>query len=336
MTLSQSEVVQTIESLARMGLIARDERPALTRLTGGVSSLIVRADTERGTVCLKRALPKLRVAAEWRAPVERNSSEVGWMKIAALVVPGSVPAILGEDRVARAFAMAYLDPKSHPVWKTQLRDGIAEVSAAQSVATNLVAIHNATARNDDMARAFANDTTFHSIRLEPYFAAAAHRHADSAHALHRLIDVTAHTKLALVHGDVSPKNILIGPQQPIFLDAECAWYGDPAFDLAFCLTHLLLKCVWRPHTTRAFLQCFDALAATYLAAVHWEPSTRLESRAVALLAGMLLARIDGKSPVEYITEEGERERVRRFAKHALALPLRLVELRNAWAEDCQR
>ena len=144
------------------------------------------------------------------------------------------------------------------------------------------------------------------------------------------------TKLALVHGDVSPKNILVGPQGPVFLDAECAWYGDPAFDLAFCLNHLLLKCAWRPAFTAQYLHCFDALERTYLAAVKWEPAAAIESRASSLLAALLLARIDGKSPVEYLGDESERGRVRRFARRLLLEPVDgLAEIRARWEQEQQ-
>ena len=118
---------------------------------------------------------------------------------------------------------------------------------------------------------------------------------------------TQANKRALVHGDVSPKNILRGPDGPVFLDAECAWWGDPAFDLAFCLNHLLLKCLWTPSAAAGFLACFDALGAAYLARVAWEPPHALEARAARLLPGLFLARVDGKSPVEYITTEHGQE-----------------------------
>jgi aminoglycoside phosphotransferase (APT) family kinase protein len=116
----------------------------------------------------------------------------------------------------------------------------------------------------------------------------------------------------LVHGDVSPKNILVAPQGPIFLDAECAWYGDPAFDLAFCLNHLVLKSFWVPHP--ALQKCFESLKDHYLAGVTWESS--IEERIAALLPGLLLARVDGKSPVEYLDETGK-EQVRQLARRML-------------------
>jgi Ser/Thr protein kinase RdoA (MazF antagonist) len=105
-----------------------------------------------------------------------------------------------------------------------------------------------------------------------------------------------------VHGDVSPKNILVGPRGPVFLDAECAWYGDPAFDLAFCLNHLLLKCIWVPKAAEGFLACFRALSGAYLE--KFSPGN-LEERAARLLPALHLARVDGKSPVEYLDEEGK-------------------------------
>src|SRR5665213_3256422 len=105
------------------------------------------------------------------------------------------------------------------------------------------------------------------------------------------------TRLTLIHGDVSPKNILVGPAGPVFLDAECAWWGDPAFDLAFCLNHLLLKCLARPEALGALREAFRALATAYLRKVRWEAPTQTEARAARLLPALLLARADGRSPV---------------------------------------
>ncbi|MGH8662798.1 MAG: phosphotransferase family protein [Burkholderiales bacterium] len=327
------EGADIVASLQRMGLVDAHESPPLTELEGGVSSRIVRADTARGPVCVKRALPRLKVAATWFAPVERNAAEVAWIRVAAQVAPAAVPQILGEDPVARAFAMGYLPPETYPIWKHQLREGCARAETAAAVASTLACIQAATAGRADIAHRFADDTAFRALRLSAYFAAAAETNPDCAPALLALIETTAATRLALVHGDVSPKNILVGPGGPVLLDAECAWYGDPAFDAAFCLTHLLLKCLWRPTYRADYLACFDAFVAAYLAGVAWEPPAALEARACRLLAGMLLARVDGKSPVEYLTDEAQRARVRTFARRLLAAPAeRLGAIRELWAE----
>ncbi|MFZ5557364.1 MAG: phosphotransferase family protein [Pseudomonadota bacterium] len=321
-------------ALERMALIARGERPPLTPLTGGVSSEIFRVDTARGPVCVKRALPKLKVAQEWLAPVARNGYEYAWFETAARVMPQAVPPLLGMDAESGSFAMAYLDPARYPVWKAQLRDGVIEDSFAAEVGRRIAAIHAATAGDPAVARRFATDDIFFPIRLEPYLVATSRAHPDIACALTDLAEATASTHRALVHGDVSPKNILAGPDGPVFLDAECAWYGDPAFDLAFCLNHLLLKCLWRPQWRDRYLACFDALAGSYLAGATWEPRAALETRTAQLLPGLFLARVDGKSPVEYVTDKADKERVRRVAKSFFAQPTtRLKDVRAAWLEE---
>ena len=290
-----------IVALQRMGLLDPGQRPALEPLAGGVSSDIWRVDLPSGPACIKRALPRLRVSAEWYAPVERNRYELEWMRCAAGIAPEAVPEILGADDELGMFVMRYLDPTDFPLWKQKLSEAVADVGE------RLVRIHAATAGDAKVASRFTTDDIFFAIRLEPYLLATARAHPQLANALESLAETTASEKRALVHGDVSPKNLLIGPEGPVFLDAECAWYGGPAFDLTFCLNHLLLKCLWVPPATDAFLACFQALVSAYLAGVDWEDPRAFEARAARLLPGLFLARVDGKSPVEYLTDEGDME-----------------------------
>jgi aminoglycoside phosphotransferase (APT) family kinase protein len=324
-----------VAGLAAMGLLAPGQRAQGEALAGGVSSDIWRLRLPDGReICVKRALPKLKVAADWRAPVVRNIYEARWLAEADRALPGAVPKLLGQDEATGCLAMEFLSPADHPVWKARLRDGHADTGFAGEVGRRIAAIHAHAAAQPELAAAFPTDEIFHAIRLEPYLLATARAHPDLARVLEDIAAITARSKRTLVHGDVSPKNILCGPAGPVFLDAECAWWGDPAFDLAFCLNHLLLKCLWTPKAGAGFLACFEALAARYLAGITWETPEALEARAARLLPGLFLARVDGKSPVEYLTEEHDKNRVRRVARALLTRPEdRLLAVRAAWGEE---
>lgn len=312
-----------LELLRRAGLARPDEMPQAQPLSGGVSSDIWRVDLSTGPVCVKRALPRLRVAQVWEAPVSRNRFEYEWFRIAGAAAPQAVPRVLAHDD--SAFVMEYFDPARHPVWKDLLREGRADAAFAARVGGTLAAIHNATT---GAGAFFPTDEIFYAIRLEPYLVATGNRHPDLKERLDALVETTANTKVCLVHGDVSPKNILAGLRGPVFLDAECAWFGDPAFDLAFCLNHLLLKCLWVPRAAPAFLECFDALSGAYLEKAAFEG---VERRAAALLPGLLLARVDGKSPVEYLTAQAQKAHVRRIAAPLIQHPVANLQLvRKAW------
>jgi aminoglycoside phosphotransferase (APT) family kinase protein len=227
--------------------------------------------------------------------------------------------------------MEYFDPRQFPVWKERLRDGEVDLALAAEVGRRLVTIHAATAGDPVIAERFATDEIFHAIRLEPYFEAAARRHAEVADRLLGLSARTLATHVALVHGDVSPKNILAGEGGPVFLDAECAWFGDPAFDLAFCLNHLLLKCLWNRDAAPRLLAAFTTLAEVYREGVTWEPRDAMESRTAVLLPALLLARVDGKSPVEYLGA-ADRELVRRVALELIAAPVAATDdVAHVWA-----
>ncbi len=316
------------------GLIDADETPPTRPLTGGVSSDIWLVETARGHVCVKRSLSQLKVAQDWRAPVERNAYEVRWFRTAGAFAPEAVPSILAHDEAAGAFAMEYLDPDRFRVCKDELRRGRVDIAVAAEVGNTLARIHAGTAGDAEVAARFQTDDLFHALRLEPYLEATARVHADLGGALMTLSRTTLATKIALVHGDVSPKNILIGGDGPVLLDAECAWYGDPAFDLAFCLNHLLLKCLWVPSAAPDFLHAFAILTQAYLSGVTWEPSAELEARTARLLPGLFLARVDGKSPVEYLTNENDKNRVRRTARVLLVDLVDILEdVAMAWTRE---
>jgi aminoglycoside phosphotransferase (APT) family kinase protein len=210
--------------------------------------------------------------------------------------------------------------------------GVVDVPFAHAVGASLARLHAATAGRADIAARFAGDETFQALRIAPFLLHTASRHSDVGPIIRALAADLAGRKIALVHGDVSPKNILAGPNGPVFLDAETVVYGDPAFDLAFCLSHLLLKALWVRAAREPMLEAFDALRSTYLIGVVWEPSAGLSSRAAPILGALLLARVDGKSPAPYLTDPSDQDFVRRQAKAFLRMPgLTLADIARIWA-----
>ena len=323
---------EILAALRAMGLLGESEACEIRILPGGVSCDVYAVQTAGRKLCVKRALPKLRVEAEWHAPAERSVSEVMWMRLVAGIDSRFVPQILGEDPSRHIFAMSYFPPEEYPLWKTQLSQGRVDTVFAARVGEALARIHTLTAGRADIAQTFANDAQFYALRIEPYLLYTAEKHSDVAERIAAIAQNVTQVRIALMHGDMSPKNILCGPQTPVFLDAETCCYGDPAFDLAFCLSHLLLKCVWQPQNTEVYVACIAALKAAYFHHAHWEPRSDLESRIAALLGALLLARIDGKSPVEYIKLDRDKIFVRAMAKTFLRHDdLTLGEMSARWA-----
>jgi 5-methylthioribose kinase len=338
MNIDPKIATEVIRALSEHGLIADGEQFAIAPLSGGVSCDVLLVEVKRRPpVVVKRALAKLRVAADWRAPVARSESEVEWLTLVAELDPRLVPRVIMRDPARHLFAMEYLPKTRFPVWKDELSAGVVDAAFAASVGHWLARIHARTAASASLARRFANLPQFTALRLDAYLLEAARANEDVAAELRSLTDGVATSKVALMQGDISPKNILRGPETPVFLDAETTSYGDPAFDLAFCLNHLLLKCIWHPEHMKAYAAAFRALKDTYLQGAGWEPREGLERRAEGLLAGLLLARIDGKSPVEYITDPRDKAFVRAHAKAFLKTSGRtLEEMCDDWVVETER
>ncbi|WP_288902910.1 aminoglycoside phosphotransferase family protein [uncultured Sneathiella sp.] len=322
---------ETRQFLSRSKLITDESNIRAEKLTGGISSDIWRIDTESRTFVLKQALPELRVSQHWEAPLSRNVNEVNWIREVAGITPNAVPKILYCEPDAKMFIMEFLDC---PTWKDQLMRGDVDIYLAAKVGETLGKIHQATANSAMIASKFMVPETFDALRVEPYLRATAKAQPSVSEQLLQLASDTISAKRVLVHGDVSPKNILVEATGPIFLDAECAWYGEPAFDLAFCLNHMLLKCVHMPKKKDALLASFDALHTAYFTKVDWEPVKDLEARTARLLPALFLARIDGKSPVEYIQSEDAKDLVRKTALPFIKTTTnQLSEFKNSWARN---
>jgi aminoglycoside phosphotransferase (APT) family kinase protein len=302
--------------------IAVTGRLEVAPLTGGVSSDIVRVTLPDGRAfCAKRALAQLKVAARWEAPLERNHYEIAWLRRAGAIVPGAAPQVIAEDREHGIALLEYLAPGDYSLWKTDLLAGRADPQVPLRVADALGRIHAATLNDASAAAEFPTDHLIDALRFDPYLRYLAGRYPELAPQILAAMDRSRGTHLALVHGDVSPKNILVSVHDghPVLLDAECAWYGDPAFDAAFCLNHLVLKSIHLPELGSTLIEQAQGFAAAWLE--HFPTALRagIETRVAALLPCLMLARVDGKSPVEYLTE-GARETVRRRAMPLIRRP----------------
>lgn len=318
------------DELKQRGILAPAGDCAFERLTGGVSSDIWTIAQGDRRVAVKRALPKLRVEQDWQAPVSRNAADARWLQTVRGIMPEAVPEILHHDEAAHFFVMSYIEPERAPVWKSQLLSGTVSASFAAAVGRAIGRIHAATAGRADIWAAFDNGETFRAIRLSPYLESTALRHPPLAPRIREVIEITAARRECLIHGDMSPKNILAADTGPIFLDAECATCGDPAFDLAFCLNHLLLKRL-RAADPAPLFDAFEAMASGYFETARFAGAEHVERRAAALLPMLFLARVDGKSPVEYITEESERDLIRRVAAPLITTPVEtLREINERW------
>ena len=221
-----------LAALHKLGLGQGQKVVGMVQLTGGVSSDIWRIDFADHSICAKRALSQLKVSADWQAPLSRNAYEYAWYQEVGPHFAKNVPHMLGRDAESGLFFMSFLAPDQHPVWKSQLLQAQVAPEFAALVGACLGQIHSHTAQQPRVAELFKSDVEFHSLRLEPYLLATALRHPECAARLQAICDQTAHTHLALVHGDISPKNILCGPHGPVFLDAECAGNVGPMRSLS--------------------------------------------------------------------------------------------------------
>lgn len=282
------------------------EQAVRTRvLAGGVSNKTVLVEQTSGeTWVLKQALAKLRVEADWFAdPARIHREALGLRWLERLAPADSITPLVFEDEAEHILAMQAV-PQPMENWKTVLLAGRVETDRFVQFARLLAAIHaNAWRRRDTLADVFADRRFFESLRLEPYYTYAAAGVPDAAAFLGELVTDTRATRLTLVHGDYSPKNILLHARRMFLVDHEVIHWGDPAFDLGFALAHLLSKSHHVRHRRASFVEAAVMFYHEYafrLGDVPW--SGGLESRAVRHALGCLLARVAGRSPLEYLSE----------------------------------
>ncbi len=333
--------------LLQRKLIASREA-TIAPLTGGVSSDIVLVEDAAlpgpdKRFVLKMALPKLRVKDDWFADISRNRYEQDYIDYVGAFLPDAVPRILHRAPDHGFFTMEHLGGEFQN-WKTMLLAGIHDIEHARKAGEILGRIHRQSWGDPVAKEKFNTGRNFYELRIEPYLITTGQRHPQLQSLFEEEAKRLAATQLCLVHGDFSPKNILVSPQRMVLLDCEVAWYGDPAFDLCFLLNHLLLKAILfatDPGLTEMraswIASMVFAACGSYTRSLKPAQQLKVLERVPRLLPMLMLARIDGKSPVEYLGEEHRKEAVRVFVTRELKTPTDdFVAQVGRWCEHLTR
>jgi 5-methylthioribose kinase len=325
---------------------------AVRELAGGVSNLVLGVSfpgTGRPDLVLKQARAQLRTADPWHSTVERIWREVDVLRtcerLLARLADGAqdpspegattmrcaiqTPRVLFEDRENYLFGMTAA-PEGHTVWKAELLAGKTDPSIARHCGRLLSTLHAGAWGDPDLAWRLSDRKVFDELRLTPYYRTTARAHPDAAGWFEGLIESIWQRQLTLVHADFSPKNLLVFAGGLMLVDFETGHFGDPAFDVGFFLSHLMLKAFHKapqhePYLAlmEVFWQAYDAGMSSISAAVDVE----LAQRAIQNMAGCAWARLDGTSKVDYLPDPERRERVRTLCRNLFA------KRPGTWAES---
>ncbi|QDR82474.1 phosphotransferase family protein [Sporomusa termitida] len=304
------------EYLLQKNLISDADSTEIEQLGGGVSCEAIMVRSPQLSFVVKQALPKLRVKEDWFSDVSRIVTEKDCLAFYNQVVPQATPKLLFYDEENYLYGMEAA-PAGSEMWKKQLLNGRIDYAVAGKAALALANVHNVAAGDKIIKNRFASKKFFIELRIDPYLRSIAKRHP----ALSAIIDQETNRLLAtqatLVHGDYSPKNILVNGQQIFILDFEVAHIGDPSFDLGFLTNHFLLKAVKNKQWALSYLNLALYTAEVYLQKINFMDAGLLERNTVKTLALLFLSRVDGKSPAEYITAGSDQDSIRKISYYLL-------------------
>jgi aminoglycoside phosphotransferase (APT) family kinase protein len=316
--------------LAKRGLVPKPGSVSIRELGGGVSNIVLlvgwtdSSGAARRWV-VKQSLDKLRVKDEWRSDRERIFREAEAIRaLRPALGDSALPEVVDVDREKFAFIMTAA-PAGSVVWKEALLQGSVDLGVARGAGVLLALLINTSRRDLQLRNRFPDRQVFDQLRVDPYYRTTAARHPDVAPALRSLIEDSWNVRTALVHGDYSPKNMLVREGNIFLIDFEVVHWGDPAFDAGFLLNHLFLKALYQPQFASSYFEAVREFSRALESQLEGEPWADFEVLTLRHLGGLMLARIDGKSPVEYIREEGTKNRVRSVAKRILQEPPKTIE-----------
>lgn len=307
------------EYLHRRGILPSGSRGGAIALGGGVSNIVLALQGPDGGLVCKQSLPQLRVADEWLASQDRILAEAAALQLAGYLTPSAVPRVIDIDPQAHALVLERA-PDACQDWKTQLLNAQNpdevdhEVPAA--LGQLLATWHSRTAGGVGLDEKLLELDSFNQLRVDPFYRTAAERCPPAKKHLHSFAEAMNERRDCLVHGDFSPKNVLVGPTGHLWvIDFEVAHLGDPAFDLAFLLSHLLIKTVHCPLIADALRTAGKYFIESYIATLTLQaPSWDYVAGHVGCL---IIARVHGKSPAPYLSPS-EADTVRNLGLKLLA------------------
>ena len=266
---------------------------------------------------VKQSLGKLRVQDDWRSERSRIYREAEAIQaLRPILGAASLPEVVHVDRENFLFVMTAA-PAGSVTWKESLLAGEVDLRVSRQAGTLLGRMINASRADKQLQERFTDRTVFDQLRVDPYYRTIAKRHPDVRGQVVQLMANSWNVQTALVHGDYSPKNLLVRDGNIFLIDFEVIHWGDPAFDAAFMLNHLLLKTLYQPRFAAVYLDAVREFWRALMGEARDTASRGFEALTIRHLGAQMLARIDGKSPVEYIREEETKERVRAVAKRIL-------------------
>ena len=320
------------EYLARRGAMAGTAGAEAAELGGGVSNHVIMVRSDADCLVLKQPRPNLNVEEDWPADIDRVHNEAAATRVYESILEqtglaAAVPGVRFEDHDNDVVGFECA-PDDARMWKRDLLEGTVDIRVAEEVGRVLGTVHREAADDPDRLAPFESKLPFDQLRIDPYHRTVARRHPDVAEEVDAASERMLAADRTLVHGDYSPKNVLVedgGEFRVWILDFEVAHRGDPSFDTAFMLNHLFIKSVYNAEQGAEYREAAGAFFDAYDGAVPWD----IEAETIEELGVLMLARVDGKSPVEYVDRDETKEALRRIAKRTLTEPIRGLEAFDA-------
>lgn len=314
LNIAEIEVLE--QYLQDRGLVRAQDGHKIHYCKGGVSGTVAFVERRESPMIIKQALAQLKTKDVWLCNPNRMSTEYESNRIYHELAPEHTPQVYFYDKENYIYGREAI-PDGCPMWKEQLLEGLLDFRVAEKSVETLVKVHNACSGRQDVKELFASREIFYGLRVSPYMEFTVEKYPELEEFAARVVKEVMETDITLVHGDYSPKNIMVIGREISVLDYEVAHYGHPAFDLAFFSNHFVLKAVKFREYGIAYLAMLRYMVQLYFAQMNYMDKAEFESCYVRTLALLMLARIDGKSPVEYLVGETVKQELVRSLTHRM-------------------